>query len=83
MTGKPYDPRSQAEKARADLARNDAIGSAVPESSLERGPSVTRETFGDTTGKARRREEQKGVEAGGRKSRSTLSHLLSAFWGRK
>jgi hypothetical protein len=43
------DPRSEAEKARADLARNAELGLAVPESPLEEGPSVTPETFGDTT----------------------------------
>ena len=43
------DPRSDAEKARADLARNAELGLAVPESPLEEGPSVTPETFGDTT----------------------------------
>jgi hypothetical protein len=43
------DPRSDAEKARADLARNAELGLAVPESPPERQPSVTPETFGDTT----------------------------------
>lgn len=43
------DPRTDAEKARADLARNAELGLAVPESPLEEGPSVTPETFGDTT----------------------------------
>jgi hypothetical protein len=43
------DPRSDAEKARADLARNDEMGLAVPESPLEVGPSVTPETCGDQT----------------------------------
>jgi hypothetical protein len=43
------DPRSEAEKARADLARNAELGLSVPESPLEEGPSVTPETFGDTT----------------------------------
>lgn len=47
MPGDPHDPRSVAEKARADLARNDAIGMAVPESPAEEGPSVTPETFGE------------------------------------
>ncbi|NIX75148.1 hypothetical protein [Microvirga terricola] len=47
------DPRSEAEKARADLARNDALGMAVPESPVEREPSVTPKTFGDTTEKAK------------------------------
>lgn len=43
------DPRSDAEKARADLARNAEMGLAVPESPVEERPSVTPETFGDTT----------------------------------
>ena len=43
----PKDPRSVAEKARADLARNDAMGLALPESEAERRPSVTPETFGE------------------------------------
>lgn len=41
------DPRSEAEKARADLKRNDEMGMAVPESPEERVPSVTPATFGD------------------------------------
>lgn len=41
------DPRSEAEKARADLARNDQLGMAVPESPAEERPSVTPETFGE------------------------------------
>ena len=48
------DPRSDAEKARADLARNAELGLAVPESPLEQEPSVTPETFGDTTGLAQK-----------------------------
>lgn len=43
------DPRSPSEKARADLARNAEMGLSVPESPAEEGPSVTPETFGDTT----------------------------------
>lgn len=43
------DPRSDAEKARADLARNAEMGLSVPESPAEQLPSVTPETFGDTT----------------------------------
>lgn len=42
----PKDPRSVDEKARADLARNDALGLAVPESEAEARPSVTNATFG-------------------------------------
>ncbi|WP_114943347.1 hypothetical protein [Microvirga calopogonii] len=48
------DPRSEAEKARADLARNAELGLAVPESPVEERPSVTPETFGDTTELARK-----------------------------
>lgn len=67
MTGEPRDPRSEAEKARADLMRNDAAGLGVPESPLERQPSVTPKTFGDTTeaGRVRSGTDQ-GVEAGGK-----------------
>lgn len=43
----PRDPRSEDEKARADLARNSELGLAVPESPAEREPSVTPETFGE------------------------------------
>jgi hypothetical protein len=43
------DPRSEAEKARADLARNDQMGMAVPESPAEARPSVTPQTFGEQT----------------------------------
>ena len=43
------DPRSDAEKARADLARNAEMGLGVPQSPAEERPSVTSRTFGDTT----------------------------------
>jgi hypothetical protein len=43
------DPRSDAEKARADLARNAEMGLSVPESPAEQQPSVTPQTFGDRT----------------------------------
>jgi hypothetical protein len=60
------DPRSEAEKARADLMRNDAMGNAVAQSPLERQPSVTPQTFGDSTERARIRSgTDQGVEAGG------------------
>lgn len=49
----PRDPRSEAEKARADLARNDEMGLAVPEGPAEEQPSVTPQTFGETSGKKR------------------------------
>jgi hypothetical protein len=70
MADDPRDPRSEAEKARAALMRNDAMGMAVPESPLERQPSVTPRTFGDTTGRAKIRSGvDQGVEAGGKISR--------------
>lgn len=59
------DPRSDAEKARADLARNSELGMAVPESPAEREPSVTPKTFGDTTKNAEDWARNKGLEAGG------------------
>ncbi|WP_210493518.1 hypothetical protein [Microvirga antarctica] len=59
------DPRSEAEKARADLARNAEMGMAVPESPPEEGPSVTPETFADTSEAGRRRAQEAGIEAGG------------------
>jgi hypothetical protein len=60
------DPRSEAEKARADLMRNDAMGTAIPQSPIERQPSVTPRTFGDTTKAAQVRSgTDQGVEAGG------------------
>ena len=65
------DPRSEAEKARADLARNAELGLAVPESPIEEGPSVTPETFGETSdtgpeGSPRpRRRPQGGTSRGG------------------
>jgi hypothetical protein len=60
------DPRSESEKARADLARNAEMGAAVPQSPIEREPSVTPETFGDTTERGRVRSgTDQGLEAGG------------------
>lgn len=48
MSGsKDQDPRSEAEKARADLKRNNEMGLAPPESEDEVIPSVTPETFGE------------------------------------
>jgi hypothetical protein len=60
------DPRSEAEKARADLKRNTEMGGAVSESPLEHQPSVTPDTFGvhDKTAHLRSGIDQ-GVEAGG------------------
>ena len=43
---KSFDPRSEAEKARADLKRNSEMDMALPESPPERLPSVTPDTFG-------------------------------------
>jgi hypothetical protein len=64
--GSGKDPRSEAEKARADLMRNDAMGNAVAQSPLERQPSVTPKTFGDNTEAARVKSgTDQGVEAGG------------------
>ncbi len=64
------DPRSEAEKARADLARNAELGMAVPESPLEERPSVTPRTFGDSSEAARVRSADQGVEAGGARPQS-------------
>jgi hypothetical protein len=66
MAKAPRDPRSDAEKARADLMRNEAMGLGVPESPLERQPSVTPRTFGEGGDKARLLSgTDQGVEAGG------------------
>ena len=62
----PRDPRSQAEKARADLKRNAEMDMSLTESPLEREPSVTPDTFGAHDEKARIRSgATDGVEAGG------------------
>ena len=58
------DPRSEAEKARADLARNAELGMAVPESPLEEGPSVTPRTFGDSSEAARVQVSRSGRRGG-------------------
>jgi hypothetical protein len=60
------DPRSEAEKARADLKRNAEMGAAVTETPLTRQPSVTPDTFGvhDEAARVRSGGDQ-GVEAGG------------------
>jgi len=66
MADDPRDPRSEAEKARAALMRNDAMGTAVAQSPLERQPSVTPQTFGDHSEQAKLRSgTDQGVEAGG------------------
>ena len=60
------DPRSEAEKARADLKRNAEMGSSVPMSPVTRQPSVTAETFGEHGAKARALSgTDQGLEAGG------------------
>ena len=61
------DPRSEAEKARADLKRNAEMdSSSVPMSPLMRQPSVTPETFGEHGAKARALSgSDQGLEAGG------------------
>ena len=46
------DPRSEAEKARADLKANSELGLAPPESAITQQPSVTPATFGVTNSKA-------------------------------
>ena len=46
MPNEPRDPRTESEKALADLKRNDEMGLAIPESEAEQRPSVTPETFG-------------------------------------
>jgi hypothetical protein len=57
------DPRSDAEKARADLARNAELGLAVPESPVEQQPSVTPQTFGDNTENGRVLRNGEGAAA--------------------
>jgi hypothetical protein len=61
------DPRSEAEKARADLKRNAEMDSStIPMSPLTRQPSVTPDTFGEHGVKARTLSgSDQGVEAGG------------------
>lgn len=67
MTGSSEDPRSEAEKARADLKRNAEIGGAGPtQTPLTHQPSVTPDTFGERWEKARVLSgSTEGVEAGG------------------
>jgi hypothetical protein len=60
------DPRSEAEKARADLKRNEEMGTSFPQSPLTRQPSVTPDTFGVHSEKARIQSgTDQGIEAGG------------------
>ena len=60
-------PRSEAEKARADLKRNAEMdSSSIPMSPLTRQPSVTPDTFGEHGAKARALSgSDQGLEAGG------------------
>jgi len=60
-----HDPRSEAEKARAALRANDAMGLAPPQSDLERRPSTTPETFGAHGREAENLAGHDGVVAGG------------------
>jgi len=46
MANANRDPRSDAEKAIADLKRNAEMDMSLTESPLERQPSVTSDTFG-------------------------------------
>jgi len=66
MARDPTDPRSEAERARADLKRNAEMDMSLTQSPLERTPSVTPDTFGvhDEPARARSGTDQ-GVEAGG------------------
>jgi hypothetical protein len=67
MAAPNRDPRSEAEKARADLKRNAEMDMSLTESPLERQPSVTADPFGVHDEPARLRSgAAEGVEAGGR-----------------
>ncbi|HEX2724726.1 MAG TPA: hypothetical protein VHN20_02780 [Beijerinckiaceae bacterium] len=69
---KTHDPRSEAEKARADLIRNAEMGSATMEAPFMRQPSVTPDTFGEHAEKARRLSgTDQGLEAGGPKPKTS------------
>ena len=61
------DPRSEAEKARADLERNSEMDSStVFQAPYMRQPSVTPATFGEDGAKARALSgSDQGLEAGG------------------
>ena len=56
MAGDKHDPRTEAEKARADLVRNSQLDMAVPESPLESRPSVTPRTSGTVVSPGRSAE---------------------------
>ena len=60
-----HDPRTEAEKARADLVRNSETSGAPAQSEFERRPSVTPETFGEDSEKAHALDPSDGLIAGG------------------
>jgi hypothetical protein len=60
-----HDPRSEEEKARAALKRNQEMGHAPKQSPLTREPSTTAETFGEHPGRAPE-EVERGQTAGER-----------------
>ena len=67
MAHSTRDPRSEAEKAIADLKRNAEMDMSLTESPIERRPSVTPDTFGVHDKPARQRSGAiEGVEAGGK-----------------
>ncbi len=67
MANANRDPRSDAEKAIADLKRNAEMDMSLTESPLERQPSVTSDTFGVHDKPARLRSgTDQGLEAGGK-----------------
>ncbi|HEY8566051.1 MAG TPA: hypothetical protein VIL65_11160 [Beijerinckiaceae bacterium] len=64
------DPRSEAEKARADLKANSELGYAPSESPVTFQPSVTPATFGVTNDRAKILSgTDQGLEAGGEADR--------------
>jgi hypothetical protein len=66
MAAASRDPRSEAEKARADLKRNAEMDMSLTQSPMEHQPSVTPDTFGVHDKAARLRSGGiEGVEAGG------------------
>jgi hypothetical protein len=74
MVNKHHDPRSEAEKARAELKRNSEMGTAVSQSPLTQKPSVTPKTFGAGGKKASVRSgTDQGLEAGGAAEGTTRS----------
>ena len=67
MANSTRDPRSEAEKAIADLKRNAEMDMSLTESPLERQPSVAPDNFGVHDKPARLRSgHDQGVEAGGK-----------------